>query len=390
MRWFWLVVAVVAGAMVGAGLLRDPGYVLVRAGSWVFESSIAAGVIAVLGIALSIFILGSGLRYLMTRLGMYSRWRSARENTKSHDLWQRVIKDASAGNWSGAAGMLATAPTMPERQLEALLIRARGLWQQQDHQALAALLAKARTDSAELVDDLLLAIARWQLSAGEARSALAQLSQLSEAGKASSGWAGLYAWGCIELMQWASLQRHWSVVEKNGVLKDDAFRAQMPLLRAGKAMADSGTGDNVKAGDAWRSGFKNLPKKWRSDSNTLGIWAGLLISSGRDEIAYELLDYVLRKDWQPTLLRQLGRLNQSEVLVKAIETAGGWLQKRADDAELLLALGRLLNTNNQQAQARQHLVRAVQVLDLATDESKTSQELKGLILAELGRSWVPR
>jgi len=180
------------------------------------------------------------------------------------------------------------------------------------------------------------------------------------------------------------------VVEKNGVLKDDAFRAQMPLLRAGKAMADSGTGDNVKAGDAWRSGFKNLPKKWRSDSNTLGIWAGLLISSGRDETAYELLDYVLRKDWQPTLLRQLGRLNQSEVLVKAIETAGGWLQKRADDAELLLALGRLLNTNNQQAQARQHLVRAVQVLDLATDESKTSQELKGLILAELGRSWVPR
>jgi HemY protein len=259
MRWAWVFLAVVAGALIGARLLQDPGYVLVRAGSWVFESSIAAGVIAALGIALVVFTLGAGLRYLMTSLGMYGRWRSGRQHTKSHDLWQRVIKDAGAGNWPAAAGKLAAAPNPPERQLEALLIRARGLWQQEDDKELAALLANARTDSPELLNDLILAIAGWQLSNGRARSALAHLSQIPEADRSSSRWAGLYAWGCIELTQWDSLRRHWPALEKSGVLKDDAFRAQMPLLRAGKAMADSEIGDNVK--DGWRTGLKNLAEK---------------------------------------------------------------------------------------------------------------------------------
>jgi HemY protein len=215
MRWVWVFLAVVAGALIGARLLQDPGYVLVRAGSWVFESSIAAGVIAALGIALVVFTLGAGLRYLMTSLGMYGRWRSGRQHTKSHDLWQRVIKDAGAGNWPAAAGKLAAAPNPPERQLEALLIRARGLWQQEDDKELAALLANARTDSPELLNDLILAIAGWQLSNGRARSALAHLSQIPEADRSSSRWAGLYAWGCIELTQWDSLRRHWPALEKS-------------------------------------------------------------------------------------------------------------------------------------------------------------------------------
>ena len=386
MRWVWVFLAVVAGALIGARLLQDSGYVLVRAGSWVFESSIAAGVIAALGIALVVFTLGAGLRYLMTSLGMYGRWRSGRQHTKSHDLWQRVIKDAGAGNWPAAAGKLAAAPTPPERQLEALLIRARGLWQQEDDKELAVLLANARTDSPELLNDLILAIAGWQLSNGRARSALAHLSQIPEADRSSSRWAGLYAWGCIELTQWDSLRRHWPALEKSGVLKDDAFRAQMPLLRAGKAMADSEIGDNVK--DGWRTGLKNLPKTWRSDANTLGLWAGLLMKSGLDETAFELLDHGLSKDWQPTLLRQFGRLSQPAVVGSAIEAANSWLKNRADDAELLLALGRLLNTNKQQEQARQYLLRAVQVLGLTAGESPNPQELEGLILTELGRSGI--
>jgi HemY protein len=386
MRWAWVFLALVAGALIGARLLQDPGYVLVRAGSWVFESSIAAAVIAALGIALAIFTLGAGLRYLMTSLGVYGRWRSGRQHTKRHDLWQRVIKDVSSGNWPGAAGKLAEAPTLPERQLEVFLILARGLWQREDDKELTALLTKARTDSPQLFNNLILAIARWQLSSGRARSALAYLSQISESDRSSSTWAGLYAWGCIELMQWESLRRHWPSVEKNGVLKDDAFRAQMPLLRAGKAMADSDIGDNVKG--SWRTGLKNLPKKWRSDAKTLGLWADLLMNSGLDETAFELLDHGLTKDWQPILLRQFGRLSQPAVLALAIETAGTWRKNRADDAELLLALGRLLNTNNQQAQARKHLLRAVQALGLTTGGSQNPQELEGLILTELGRSGI--
>ena len=42
MKWFWMLSTVILGALAGATLLYDPGYVLIRAGDWVFESSIAA------------------------------------------------------------------------------------------------------------------------------------------------------------------------------------------------------------------------------------------------------------------------------------------------------------------------------------------------------------
>jgi uncharacterized protein HemY len=76
------------------------------------------------------------------------------------------------------------------------------------------------------------------------------------------------------------------------------------------------------------------------------------------------------------------------VVGRAIEAANSWLKNRADDAELLLALGRLLNTNKQQEQARQHLLRAVQVIGLTTRASQNPKELEGLILTELGRSGI--
>ena len=386
MRWLWVFLTALAGALVGSRLLQDPGYVLVRSGSWVFESSIAVGAIALLGVILAMFMIGAGLRYLMTSLGMYGRWRSARQFTKSSDNWQQATREVAAGNWTRAGSLLAAAIAPPERRLEVLLVQAHALWQQQDHQALSALLARTRTDSPELLTDLTLAVARWQLSGGEARSALTYLSQIAGSNKASSAWAGLYAWGCIEQRQWEALQRHWPLVEKNGVLKDDAFRAQMPLLRAGEAMADSVTGDKVGASGSWRGGLKNLPKMWRADPNTLGVWAMFLINSGREEPALELLDHALSKNWHPGLLRQFGQFKKPGVVGQALEKASIRLQKTPDDTELLLTLGRLLNTNNQQAQARKHLLRAVQILGLASGGSQNPQELENLILTELGRS----
>ena len=61
MKWFWVLSTVILGALAGATLLHDPGYVLIRAGDLVFESSIAAGVIImlILASAVSIFSLVS-------------------------------------------------------------------------------------------------------------------------------------------------------------------------------------------------------------------------------------------------------------------------------------------------------------------------------------------
>ena len=57
MRWLWVFLAAISGALAGATLLQDPGYVMVRAGDLVFESSIAAAVLSLLLVAIAAFFL---------------------------------------------------------------------------------------------------------------------------------------------------------------------------------------------------------------------------------------------------------------------------------------------------------------------------------------------
>lgn len=391
MRWLWVFLATVVGALAGARLLQDPGYVLVRAGTWVFESSIAAGLLAVLGAAVVFLLLAKGIRRLAASIGFFGRWRSARQQHKSVDLWQRASKAIALGDWNLGATLLAKTHVAQEHQLEVLLVRAANLWRNRDESGLQSLFEQAAEMTA--VVDLRLAVARWQLSDGAAGLAMQNLAKLAPPERApleqalteraaSAAWAGLYAWGLVEQRRWQDLHGHWTAVEKNQVLKSEAFRDQMSLLRAGKAMADSVVGDTQKDPASWRTGLKNLPKQWQTDPKTLSQWAQWLIESGRQEQARQMLEQALAKSWQPVLVRCYGDLDHPDSVVQASEQVGQWLKKTPEDPELLLAMGRLLRANNQTELSREPLLKAARVLSSASSEDLVA--LRALVLAELG------
>ncbi len=383
MRWLWVFLATVVGALAGARLLQDPGYVLVRSGSWVFESSIAAGLLVVLGGAAVFFFLAKGIGRLAASIGFFGRWRSARQQLKSVDLWQRASKAIALGDWNLGATLLAKAHVSQEHQLEVLLVRAANLWRNRDESGLQSLLEQAAEMTA--VVDLRLAVARWQLSDGEAGLAMQNVAKLAPSQLTppeQAAWAGLYAWALVEQRRWQDLHGHWTAVEKNQVLKSEAFRDQMSLLRAGKAMADSVVGDTQKDPAPWRTGLKNLPKQWQTDPKTLTRWAKWLIDSGRQEQARQLLEQALAKSWRSVLVRCYGELDHPDTVAQASEQAGQWLKKTPEDPELLLAMGRLLRANNQTELSREQLLKAVRVLANASGEDLVA--LRALVLAELG------
>ena len=78
MRWLWVLLAAIAGALAGATLLQDPGYVMVRAGDLVFESSIAAAVLTLLLVSTGAFSLSFVARRALQSLGLLGKWRVAR------------------------------------------------------------------------------------------------------------------------------------------------------------------------------------------------------------------------------------------------------------------------------------------------------------------------
>lgn len=380
MRWLWVFLAAISGALAGATLLQDPGYVMVRAGDLVFESSIAAAVLSLLLVAIAAFFLSFVVRRTLQSLGLLGKWRVARQQSKTIGGWRRAVLAAAAGDWSTAARAVDGISIEPDRQLDRALITARHLVQNDDPQSLNALVDQISAEHPHLLAELQVSIARWQIEAGAVTEAFDRLSNLPP----STQWAGLYAWSCVSLHRWKALAAHWQQVEKYGVLKSEVFRPQMTMFRAGKAMADSVVGH--PGGKAnWQAGLKGLPKQWRADANTLDLWATFLVQAGREVQARELVLHALAKSWQPVLIRRLGLLCTIKPLATAVEQATELLTKHPQDTELLLAVARLLRADNRPNEARRHLMSAGNRLRSDPPTSEEAEELRQLVAGELGQ-----
>ena len=380
MRWLWVFLAAISGALAGATLLQDPGYVMVRAGDLVFESSIAAAVLSLLLVAIAAFFLSFVVRRTLQSLGLLGKWRVARQQSKTIGGWRRAVLAAAAGDWSTAARAVDGISIEPDRQLDRALITARHLVQNDDPQSLNALVDQISAEHPHLLTELQVSIARWQIEAGAVTEAFDRLSNLPP----STQWAGLYAWSCVSLHRWKALAAHWQQVEKYGVLKSEVFRPQMTMFRAGKAMADSVVGH--PGGKAnWQAGLKGLPKQWRADANTLDLWATFLVQAGREVQARELVLHALAKSWQPVLIRRLGLLCTIKPLATAVEQATELLRKHPQDTELLLAVARLLRADNRPNEARRHLMSAGNRLRSDPPTSEEAEELRQLVAGELGQ-----
>ena len=383
MKWFWVLSTVILGALAGATLLYDPGYVLIRAGDLVFESSIAAGILTALILASVVSIFYAGIRRVLLSVGLITKWRADRQHSKASDSWHRGVLAFARGDWQGAAMALKGAPIPRERLLESLLLRAWHLVRAGDRSALQQLLESTSANHPEHSAVLELGVARWQMQDGVFEDAKKRVAELP----GSTEQAGLLLWSHIQNADWSAVSAQWPMAEKQGVLKAESFRGQMALLRAGKAMADSI--DAAQQDEpAWRIGLKGLPKQWQSDATTIQFFADMLLNGGHPKAARELLQQVLSKQWQPALVRAYGEISADAHLETAIEQLRGWLKKKPQDPELLLALGRLLRVNGQHTQSHKCLVTAAKTIpsgDEATAESAEAVELGGLVTLELGR-----
>lgn len=383
MKWFWVLSTVILGALAGATLLYDPGYVLIRAGDLVFESSIAAGVLTALILASVVSIFYAGIRRVLLSVGLITKWRADRQHSKASDSWHRGVLAFARGDWQGAAMALKGAPIPRERLLESLLLRAWHLVRAGDRSALQQLLESTSANHPEHSAALELGVARWQMQDGVFEDAKKRVAELP----GSTEQAGLLLWSHIQNADWSAVSAQWPMAEKQGVLKAESFRGQMALLRAGKAMADSI--DAAQQDEpAWRIGLKGLPKQWQSDATTIQFFADMLLNGGHPKAARELLQQVLSKQWQPALVRAYGEISADAHLETAIEQLRGWLKKKPQDPELLLALGRLLRVNGQHTQSHKCLVTAAKTIpsgDEATAASVEAVELGGLVTLELGR-----
>jgi uncharacterized protein HemY len=321
---------------------------------------------------------------LLLSAGLIAKWQAERQHSKASDSWQRGVLALARGDLRGSAMAVKSARVESDRQLEALLIQARHFMQAGNRDALQQLREDASTNYPEHRQYLELSLARWQLQAGVFEYAKSLLAELP----GSTEQAGLLLWSHIESNKWSAVSQHWAVAERRGVLKAEAFRAQMPLLRAGKAMADSVAATQQEE-PVWRIGLKGLPKQWQADATTIRLFADMLLAQGKPQAARGLIQQVLSKHWHAELVRAYGEISSVVQLDGAIDQLHSRLAKKGEDPELLLALGRLSRAKGQHSQAHKYLVLAAKALGRAVKQPGSrlaeSDELLQLITLELGR-----
>lgn len=374
MKWLWLLVAVIVGAIAGAGWLLDPGYLLVRYGGVVLETSIAIAVlILVVGIWVSIWVvqlLRRGLR-TTTRL---ADWQHSKAMLAQHEQQKKALLATLGGDWEQSFKALHAEDQILSDSAEAQQRRFM-------RTALAAHTAHARGDFAER-DRVLrasknvvlelpthgpLLVAQWYLESGDIKNASKPLHQVLAVSKKNARAWSMLASVHIASKDWEEAEKCWAMLKKLGQpyytgLRFHAFDFQRQEVFANPIAADSLMLAKLLARRAGAlKEYQELAPAQRRNIAFLTAWARELGVSQRGSEGAAVLAAALDEAWDPSVFSQWSELALAAP-EDGLQRASGWAKGRTQDAHIQEVLGLLASHSEQWATAKDHFEAALKLL----------------------------
>ena len=374
MKWLWLLVAVIVGAIAGAGWLLDPGYLLVRYGGVVLETSIAIAVlILVVGIWVSIWVvqlLRRGLR-TTTRL---ADWQHSKAMLAQHEQQKKALLATLGGDWEQSFKALHAEDQILSDSAEAQQRRFM-------RTALAAHTAHARGDFAER-DRVLrasknvvlelpthgpLLVAQWYLESGDIKNASKPLHQVLAVSKKNARAWSMLASVHIASKDWEEAEKCWAMLKKLGQpyytgLRFHAFDFQRQDVFANPIAADSLMLAKLLARRAGAlKEYQELAPAQRRNIAFLIAWARELGVSQRGSEGAAVLAAALDEAWDPSVFSQWSELALAAP-EDGLQRASGWAKGRTQDAHIQEVLGLLASHSEQWATAKDYFEAALKLL----------------------------
>lgn len=344
--WRWMLLLILVAALAAAGwhwLAEDPGYVLVRIRGWRIQSTLVVAVLAV--------ILAWAACVLVWRL---LRWPFGAV-TRRH---RRVSRQRlSEGLLALAEGRHAAAERDLDRAARYAPLRA-SAW------LAAAEAAAARGDVAQARQWLEQAAphapqaarvrrARLLREDGQPQEAVDLLAHEAEAGRlAPAGWRE-YVEAALAAGEPERARQALDPLRRSGVLSTDGYVVtQARVIAAWLAGIDSA----AALAQAWAS----LPRNQRRAPAVVDAYARRAARLGASLAAMDEVESALRRQWSSALVATYGHLSGGDTEAR-LRRAEGWLDAHADDAALLVTLGRLCVRLQLWGKAHQYLDRALRL-----------------------------
>jgi HemY protein len=345
----FILVTLMGAVAVALWVMEDPGYVLIAAGPWTVETTLALAVVALLVVfAMGYYLIRFGIRIFGVPRGV-RHWRERQRQRKAQHALMHGLIAIAEGDWQGAERQVLKAVKDSDTPLLNYLAAARAAQEQgaADRRDRYLQLAHQHQPTAEIAVGL--TQAELQLRQQQREQALASLRHLQQLApkhpRVLSALATLYRelgdWEhLLELLPSLRKRRLFSAQELDGM----ARQAYQALLAA--------------SGAEVRQTWSRVAKAFQEDEAVLATYAEQLLSVGKGDLAEPLLRHAIKRRRSERLMRLYGRVEGTDPNGQLVQ-AESWLVGHEEDAATLLTAGRLALRCKLWGKAREYLEASV-------------------------------
>lgn len=373
-------IALVFAALVAAAIQYDAGYVLFSYGRTTVEMTVWVALALLLVLMIAVLVIAASIRrgaMVSSQLGAFWSGRKIRRSRRNANTGLIAFIE---GNWAKARRLMLNGIEDGDASLSSYLLAAKAshaLGDIDDSRKYLALAADTSPGASIAVD---LTQAQMQIDSSQYEQALVTLTRLrSSASKhpvvllmLKTAYAGLQDWpGVIRLAP--ELRKHsLQSAEELAELEATAYRGQL------ERHAQEGSDSLLKW---WRS----LPKVIQREQSLLIPLCAALVDCGDENNAEKVLHAALNTKFSSELIALYGCIAADKPAAQ-LSFAEGLLKTQPNNAQLLLALGRLSLRNELWGKAKEYFEKSYD----AKSDAETCFELARLLnnLGELERAQV--
>lgn len=374
-----LIVVLAVAGFLGWAISQGSGYVLITYDRFRYESSFWVFLALIACLWLAAMLVHWLLGLLQASGALVNPWSRRHRNRRVTKASNSGMRELAEGQWSQALGHLRVAAEHDRQPLVHYLGAARAANELGEHEQSDELLRKARECEPEAGLAVGLTQAQLQIARGQYELARDSLSTLHDEHPRHPLVMTLLQQLYVQLHEWQALCRLLPELRKHRVLPP-ARLTELELLAWTAAIEQAGEpGETpVEALPALELRWQSVPSALRNEPLLVRAYADGLDRLGEEAKAEEVLYAALKRNFDERLVERYGRVRGKEPS-RQLAHAEAWLKAHPDNAELLLALGRISLRNELWGKARDYLEASLR----AEHRPQTCAELARL-LAQLG------
>ena len=351
------------------GFPGDPGYLLFAFGSYTFETSLFALLVASGVIYLVVKLLLIVFNWInpiqLVRLG---KNLNDQRKAKSRSSTVEGILFLARGNWASSFGLLTKGIKESDGSVVNYLAAAYAAFEMGDRESWMSCLDKAEEEIPLARSTVNSVKAKLLYKSNQLEQCLAVLEQLKKTSLNDMSLLTMLKDVYIKLQDWEKLSNLLPTLQKNKVI--DAEEMQLIEMRIFMeelySIFDKADGRSIEASfkrDAVTEMTKiwqKSPASYKATQKVVKHYAKLLFELNAKPEAAKVIEIALTKSWSNPLISIYGEqdfeVNQQQLLM-----AETWLKTRPADDKLLLSLGRISMRNELWGKAKEYYQASIKI-----------------------------